>query len=327
MAGATDSRLSKQRQGPTSTRGELSGRAGEWIITSTDIQPMTQPKIVRPRPAILRALGADDPPPAVEIDGITYQRVVVFKHDSLAATALYENSGRRIVCKFNRRQPFWGLSILWLGRFLARHEAAVLRRLSDVPNIPRLRGDVSVAGALCANAVAHDYIPGHPLGYHEFVGDQFFPILERTLMEMHARNVAYADMNKRENVIVGDDGSPYLVDFQISVLLYDRWPGGSRMARTLLEWLKASDRYHLKKHYARSRPDLLGLSSRDLPLVRPWWIRAFRLLATPVRKFRRLALVALRVRSGRGLPDSEHFAEEGARRDAALRGRERKPPD
>lgn len=288
---------------------------------------MKQSDSVRPRPAALRALGAQEPPLVVEIDGLPYQRITVFKHDSLAATALYAGAHRRVVCKFNRRQPFLGLPTRWLGRYLARHEAKVLRRLSGLPNIPRLAGDVFVAGSYCAHAVAHDYIPGHPLGYHEYVGEQFFPTLERALMEVHKRNVAYADMNKRENIIVGDDGLPYLIDFQISFLPSDRWPGRIPPLRKLFEWVKASDRYHLQKHYARSRPDLLGMNSRDLAMMRPPWIRAWRIVATPIRKLRRLLLVALRVRSGRGFSDSEYFAEEGARRDAARRRREPNPSD
>jgi hypothetical protein len=286
---------------------------------------MKRPDYVRPRPAVLRALGGAEPPLEVEIDGVTYQRLTVYKHDSLAATALYASAHRRLVCKFNRRQPFFGLPARWFGDYLARHEANVLRRLSGLPNVPRLAGDVFVAGAHCANAVAHDYIPGHPLGYHEYVGEEFFPTLERTLADVHGRGVAYADMSKRENIIVGDDGMPYLIDFQISLLRSDRWPGDRLPLRKLFEWVMASDRYHLLKHYARSRPDLLGMSSRDMALMRPPWIRAWRIVATPTRKLRRMLLVGLRVRSGRGYSSSEYFAEEGARRDAANRRRKQKP--
>ena len=146
-------------------------------------------------------------------------------------------------------------------------------------------------------------------------------------MEVHKRNVAYADLNKRENIIVGNDGLPYLIDFQISLLASNRWPDHLWPRRKFFEWVKASDRYHLQKHYARSRPDLLGMSSRDMALIRPPWIRAWRIVATPIRQLRRMLLVALRVRSGRGFADSEYFAEEGARRDAARRPRESKPSD
>lgn len=263
----------------------------------------------------------------MEIDGLTYQRIAIYKHDSWAATALYTGARRKVVCKFNRCQPFLGLPTRWLGRTLARHEAKVLHRLSGLGHIPRLAGEVVAAGTHCDNAVAHDYIPGHPLGYREYVGEQFFPILDRTLAELHNRNVAYADLNKRENIIVGDDGLPYLIDFQISLLWPERWNGRMRPLRKLFEWVMASDRYHLQKHYARSRPDLLGVSSREIVAMRPPWIRAWRIVATPIRTLRRLLLVVLRVRSGRGFSDSEYFAEEGARRDADRRRHRSKRSD
>jgi hypothetical protein len=44
---------------------------------------------VRPRPPLLRALGRDEPPGEVDIDGQRYRLVRVVKHDSWAATAFY----------------------------------------------------------------------------------------------------------------------------------------------------------------------------------------------------------------------------------------------
>src|SRR5205085_3317670 len=138
----------------------------------------------------------------------------VFKHDSWAATALYAGPAGRVVCKFNRQQPAVVLPLRWLGRRLARREEAVLRRLGDLPNVPRWAGAVSADGRRLAHAVAHDFIPGHPLGERERVGDGFFGELADLLAAMHRCGVAYVDLHKRENVIVGDDGRPYLIDFQ-----------------------------------------------------------------------------------------------------------------
>src|SRR5262245_57455230 len=60
--------------------------------------------LIRPRPALFRALGKDEPPGEIIVDGQTYRRVTLFKHDSWAATALYQSTEQTIVCKFNRRQ-------------------------------------------------------------------------------------------------------------------------------------------------------------------------------------------------------------------------------
>ncbi len=57
----------------------------------------------RERPSTLRALGKSEPPLLVTVDGEVFEREECFKHDSWAATSLYRSqSGRRIVCKFNR---------------------------------------------------------------------------------------------------------------------------------------------------------------------------------------------------------------------------------
>ena len=268
---------------------------------------------VRPRPPMFQALGREAPPVEVEIQGAPYRLVEVLKHDSWAATAIYENAGDRKICKFNRQQPLCGIPMTWLGSILGRHEAALLRCLEGLPNVPLWAGDLFVAGVRVPGAVARSYIPGHPLGHHEWVKDDFFPALEGLLSEMRRRNVAYVDMHKRENIIVADDGRPFLVDFQISVMLPQRWPGNSLPMQVLLRLLQRADAYHLLKHYARCRPDLAGFDSQELAARRPWWIRVHRLVAKPLRTARRRLLVALRIRSGRGFASSEHFPEDVVR--------------
>jgi hypothetical protein len=256
---------------------------------------------------MFRALGASDPPSRIEIDGAVYARVRIFKHDSWAATALYEGAGGLVVCKFNRRAPLGLIPMLWLGKLLARREAAALRRLCDLPNIPRCLGDVFVAGARQPNAVAHDYIPGRPLRRKEWPSDDFFPELAEALQEIHRRGMAYVDLHKRENILVGDDGQPYLIDFQISFAIWNWWPGNSLPLRALLRLLQESDLYHLAKHVARAQP------GQRRSVTPPWWIRAHRRVGVPFRTCRRRLLTWLGIRSPGGEAASELFVEEGLR--------------
>jgi hypothetical protein len=272
---------------------------------------------VRPRPPLFRALGADDPPVAIEVGGRPYRRVEILKHDSWAATALYQGPAGGIVCKFNRRQSLLGLPMAWLGRRLAQREARILARLADLPNVPNLCGPVRVAGQVLPNAVAHDYVPGHPLRRHERVRADFFPRLGNLLAEMHRRQMAYVDLHKRENIIVGDDGEPYLIDFQISLALTHRWPDTTALGQWLLHLLQRSDDYHLLKHIAHSQPLAGKTIPEELSASRPWWIRLHRLVAVPFRELRRRLLVALGIRGGKGRAGSERFAEDAVRREAA----------
>jgi hypothetical protein len=284
----------------------------------TEAASQPAPSAVRPRPALFRALGKQEPPEKVTIMGRAYSRERVFKHDSWAATALYtDGRGRQVVCKFNRRQPIAGLPLRWLGSWLARREANALRRLGDLPNIPSWSGAVYVDGQRLDHAVAHEFIEGHPLGHGERVSDDFFPALRECLAEMHRRHMAYVDLHKRENILVGADGRPYLLDFQISLSLPHWWPANSTLTRLWLRLFQDSDNYHLHKHHVQCRSDQLGQGTATVSSRRPWWIRLHRLIAVPFRTLRRSLLVRLGIRNSKGRVDSEYFPEEVVRADRA----------
>jgi len=276
-------------------------RAEHGVVSST-----------RPRPSWLKALGDGAPPERLEIAGREHRLVEVFKHDSWAATSLYVNSdGRRKVVKIHRRSSAFGVPLSWVGRRTARREAEMLRRLADLPGIPTLSGPVLVQGVPQPNAVARDFLDGHPLGDREAVDDRFFPELRELLRAMHGRRIAYVDLHKRENVLVDERGAPCLFDFQISVA----WPKWLP-ARPFFAILRGSDEYHLLKHWSRCRPDQCGVGETDLQARRPWWIRAHRLVARPFRELRRRLLVKIGVRAGKGRVESERFAEHALRSDA-----------
>lgn len=266
----------------------------------------------KPRPPLLRALGRSEPPIEVEVDGSRFVRQEILKHDTWAATAVYVQDQRSIVCKFNRRQPIAGISMRWLGNALARREAAALARLADVRNVPRLYREVYADGRRCWNAVAHEYIPGHAFREKEKVDDQFFPRLHALIRTLHARQMAYVDLHKRENIIVGEDGQPYLVDFQISFCLPRFWPANSWPARLLLSILQQSDEYHFQKHFSRCRPKQFGKAG-DVGANPPFWIAMHRWIGTPFRRWRRWLLTRIGIRQGEGNVESEHFVEIGRR--------------
>lgn len=270
----------------------------------------TQPK---PRPRWLRALGGDAPPDRLEVGGVEHRLVELFKHDSWAATALYEDrDGVRRVVKLHRKASAFGVPLRLIGLMTARRESTMLRSLADLPGIPELAGPVSIDGVLQRNGVARAYLEGHPLGDREAVDDGFFPELQSLLRAMHDRRMVYVDLHKRENVLVDAHGRPCLFDFQISV----SWPRWLPL-RPIFPILSGSDEYHLQKHWSRCRPDQCGFAEGEMAARRPWWIRAHRLIARPIREMRRRLLVRLGVRTGRGRVESEQFAEHALRADDA----------
>jgi hypothetical protein len=264
---------------------------------------------VKPRPGWLKALGSENPPASLEIDGEAHRLVETFKHDSWAATTLYAGpAGALRVVKLHRRSPLLVLPMSWLGRRLACHERWLLEKLSGLSGVPSLAGTVTMHGRLLRNAVARDYIDGHPLGNAKAVDDLFFHKLASLLRSMHERRVIYVDLHKRENIIVNRAGEPCLIDFQIS-LDWPRWlPRGP-----LFEIFRRSDEYHLMKHWSRYRADQFEREHSAFEKRRPWWIRVHRLVARPFREIRRKLLVVVGVRAGKGRVESELFAEHALR--------------
>jgi hypothetical protein len=267
---------------------------------------------VRPRPPLLRALGRDEPPTTVEIDGTRYQLLRVVKHDSWAATAFYAGADKHVVCKFNRQQRVGIIPMRWLGRWLARREGHALRLLAGLPGIPAAVGDVYAGGRRLPHAVAHNFVAGRPLGRHDAIPIAAFAALEQLLTAVHCHDMAYVDLHKRENILVGDDGRLYLLDFQINFCLKRWWPANAWPMRLFLWILQRSDRYHLGKHIARC------CATAAAP-TRPWWIRVHRSVARPLRSLRRWLLVLLGVRTGQGRVESEFFPEEVVRADREAR--------
>lgn len=271
-------------------------------------------RAIKARPPYLRALGAADPPEQIEVGAEIFHRIEIYKHDSWAATALYQSASRKVVCKFNRRQRLFVIPMSWLGRRLAKRESRFLDALSDLENVPNPVGPVSVEGKILANAAAHDYVEGRPVGDEERVNDDFFPKLEQTLAVLHERGIAYIDLHKSENILVGLDGSPHLIDFQASYMR-PKSRVLARLTRRLERMLQELDSYHLKKHLTLKRPDIAGYTWDEFNQrnERPAWIKLHRKLATPFRMFRRKLLVLLGVRKNQGFVDSEHFPEAAVR--------------
>ena len=132
-----------------------------------------------------------------------------------------------------------------------RREIANLEAVQGLKRVPRLVGKYGLEGFL------YEYVPGKPLSEKPAIPDDFFDRLGEVVKAVHGREMAYVDLNKRGNILLGDDGGPWLIDFQISVRLGTRWPVLGWLAGRMLEWLQAEDRYHLLKHKRRLRPDLM----------------------------------------------------------------------
>jgi hypothetical protein len=224
--------------------------------------------------------------------GQLYELVSTFKHDFFAATGLYRGPSGLTVLKLGRETDLLSVPLDWIGRLLTRHEAGIYRTLRDVAGVPAFIGLVGDHGFM------HAYVAGHPLARREPVPDGFFDDLGVLLATLHARDIAYVDLNKRQNILMGDDRRPYLIDFQISLRLAADGSGRRAPLRWLLRRFQQADTYHCLKHKRRLRPDLLTPLERQGLTRLSIWIRLHRLWARPLTQLRRAVLRRLRPAAG-----------------------------
>jgi tRNA A-37 threonylcarbamoyl transferase component Bud32 len=126
------------------------------------------------------------------------------------------------------------------------------------------------------------------------VPDDFFERLERLVGRLHERGVAYVDLNKPDNVLVGEDGRPYLVDFQISYRCpAARW---RVFGRAFFRQLASEDWYHVRKLKRKFRRDLMTAEEIEQSYERSWVLGVHRKFAHPFQQVRRWVLARLGAR-------------------------------
>ena len=172
-------------------------------------------------PVVLKALGRRAFPRMLSLPCGQYDLVRVFKHDFFAATGLFQHAdGHLVVLKIGRTADLFGLPGCWIGRYLSAREGRIYQMLSDVEPVPAYVCKWGDHGFI------HEYVPGRPLQKGDQVGGEFFDELEMLMADLHRRGMAYVDLEKCENIIVGEDGKPHLIDFQISWYPHSRWGPG-----------------------------------------------------------------------------------------------------
>ncbi len=236
------------------------------------------------------ACGSNGLPAAIDWDGRSYVLAKVLKHDFMAGTGLYEiacpdpTGPRRIICKVNRRMHFCFIPLRWLGRLVTRREVRNLRRCDGIDGVPQ------VLARTGPTTYIYEYIEGTSLDRKPALPPGFFEKLLAVLQQIHARGLVHFDLHKRGNVLVGDDGRPWIIDFQLATHPGDRCLLSRRLSTRLRRRLQAYDLYHLYKHKRRFLPaeltEVEDRLSRDNSLP----LRLHRAIAGPLKWIRRRCL-------------------------------------
>lgn len=138
-----------------------------------------------------------------------------------------------------------------VARLLLGRERVALQRLAGLPGVPSL---IEVG----EDRLVRSFQEGLALSATEELAVDFFERLAELVREVHARGVCHNDLHKEQNVIVGVDGRPYLVDFQLASV---HEPGSRTHAARAREDLR-----HIEKHRRRYLRDGRGPEGSSLDL-------------------------------------------------------------
>lgn len=171
--------------------------------------------------------------------------------------------GRSLMVKDVRRKNFF---LRWtLGLWLIHKEWKIYSRLTGMKGIPK------AVGRIDRFAFAMEFIPGRPILRGEPLPSSFFSDLERVLREVHDRGVVHLDLRHKGNILVSENGEPFLIDFNSSFAFKEK-----RFLRRylfpLLRWVDYGGLLKLKKRISPSSmtPEELAFLNRFDRLRKLW---------------------------------------------------------
>jgi predicted Ser/Thr protein kinase len=123
-----------------------------------------------------------------------------------------EENGVKAIVKDFSLNSFWFRNIA--GRFLIWREKKAYKRVEGITGVPALLG--SIGGV----ALIIEEIQGTNLGSMEdFIklDEKFFIDLKQLIDRFHDRGIAHCDLKRAPNIIIGNDGNPYIIDWAASI--------------------------------------------------------------------------------------------------------------
>ena len=146
----------------------------------------------------------------------------------------------------------------WIARRLAARERVALAALEGTSGVARLLSSDRLEAVPSADGrvprpvdvLLRSWVPGRPLHRAEELPRDFFDNLDALVAVLHRAGVCHNDLHKEQNVLVGEDGLPWLVDFQLASVHPRR---GRRFRARVLDDLR-----HVEKHRRRYTRDGRG---------------------------------------------------------------------
>lgn len=196
-------------------------------------------------------------PQQLFLDGKDYRVEKILKEDFYSVNVLYgsQESPLRYVLKLSDFRFSLGVFLRPFASFMSWREYQIYKSVADIEGVPKLGPRYGKRGYF------HAYVEGKTLfeiGKENGVApDGLFADLRRIIDEIHSRRIFYVDLNKLGNIIAGEDGKTYLIDYQIC-LPFPKSGFFGRLLNPLFKILIRDDLYHLYKHKSRFKPELMN---------------------------------------------------------------------
>lgn len=222
-----------------------------------------------PRPAV--ATVPNEPRQRETRAGAPVQEPLAFvrllKQDALGSVELVRRADELAVLRRARGGRLPGSR--WIARRLLARERRALMHLEGMEGVARVL-DAEADRAPDPERLLRSWVPGMPLCLVDALPRDFFERLEDLVRALHERGVCHNDLHKEGNVLVGEDGYPALVDFQLASV-------HARRGRTFAVRAR-EDLRHVWKHrsfYFRAlgEPDPLAGSAPPRSIVAEGWRR------------------------------------------------------
>jgi serine/threonine protein kinase len=152
---------------------------------------------------------------SLTLSNLPEKKTATLRKPSSTRPALYrieEGDARAVVKDFSLNgRVFRNL----IGRFLVWREKKAYHRLKGVRGVPALYGVVEGL-ALVLEEIQGRSIEG--LDREIRLPPQFFGALRELVERVHLRGLCHCDLKRAANVLVGDDGQPYIIDWSAAIL-------------------------------------------------------------------------------------------------------------
>ena len=179
-----------------------------------------------------------------------------------------EENGVKAVIKDFHYNGFWYRNII--GRFLVWREKKAYKRLKGLPGVPAFFRTIEGLAFIIEEIQGTDI---ETLEVITNLDDSFYNDLRILIDNIHKRGLAHCDLKRAPNIILGNDGKPYIIDWAaaISENEFGFFPFSYIYRRFLQDDLNAITKLKLK--YC---PDSVSPEEKDLYMKRSRFEKAIR---------------------------------------------------